>query len=523
MTKIEISATKTAYLDGLYLRYVKELSGQWPRLKYLADFMQVGTAPKREEHMNNMEKAERRERTKVAVLNFSNPESMTSTNCNSPSELAASLDKYLYDSENMKTSVLFLVEDLSTSVMEQLGKALDVDPTFFRNHLEDHTWFNIKDNWVDLPELGSQSQGRKFVTLRYMTTQFFEDEALAEEAKAETVNWNVLRRVDLESQVKSGDLAWWAESRHRVGILRPRMSIWSTWSGSSWVGIVLVDPCVSVGRPLWNGYGNMHHPPSMAESGSVEKRAQNLSTFDTVLARLLSIPKNDRDRLQNEPEHLVSHLYPFVFGGTLVTLEFAFTGLIQVEWELDSGHGRTPEDLERLVEALHKWRRRLFFHTRWVQESIKALEGCYSLGPLSAAAKSKYAFIQSQSTGSWQDGLRQDFLDILSRLQLIQERAESTMQMAITNVSIEEGKISLIESGDTSRITSLAFVFLPMSLVASVLGMNEEFKWNAHIFIVFIVTSVTLTVVSLGLAMHSRSIMSYWRQNRFVIIGRKEN
>lgn len=212
-----------------YVTHIKSLARQWPRLKYLSDFVETGTVPKRSDGLSQQDLAARRARVKVAAIDFSDPLDMKHSLCESDAELSAQL-------ASPARHRLFVVEDLSSVMIERLGDALSIDPTFFRAHIEDHTWYNIQDEWVELPELESQTAGRKYVTLRYMQPRFFEDEHQTGKARDAAGGWNVLRRLDCEGQVKSGKNAWWEDSTHQVGLLRRKISIWSSEDEDGWTG-----------------------------------------------------------------------------------------------------------------------------------------------------------------------------------------------------------------------------------------------------------------------------------------------
>ena len=62
---------------------------------------------------------------------------------------------------------LIVVEDLSSAVIEALGSKFDIDPRYFRTHFGDYAWFNIRDPWVELPELASAWRQRSFFSIRY--------------------------------------------------------------------------------------------------------------------------------------------------------------------------------------------------------------------------------------------------------------------------------------------------------------------------------------------------------------------
>ena len=64
-------------------------------------------------------------------------------------------------------------EDLSSGLIELLGSLFDVDPRFFRGHLKDHTWYNNRDPWVEMPELDSAVKQRSYFNIQYVQAQYF--------------------------------------------------------------------------------------------------------------------------------------------------------------------------------------------------------------------------------------------------------------------------------------------------------------------------------------------------------------
>lgn len=55
---------------------------------------------------------------------------------------------------------LFVVEDLSSSVIEHLGSHFDIDPSFFRDHITSRVWFSTHDPSFDVPHLASSEPKR---------------------------------------------------------------------------------------------------------------------------------------------------------------------------------------------------------------------------------------------------------------------------------------------------------------------------------------------------------------------------
>lgn len=491
--------------EGVYLRHVKSLSRQWPRLRYLGQFMEAGTVPKKSAALPALEVIERRARVKVALIDFTDPHNMKQETYTSGDALASGLKNSSSPSDgSTMRHRLFVVEDLSSTTIEVLGAGLDMDPTLFRGHLEDHTWFNIKDDWVEMPELESQSQGRDFVTLTYMKPRFFEDESVSKQARERAGEWNVLRRIDFEGQVKSGANAWWEDSPHEVGLLRSKVSIWSRQDDNGWTGVVLVDPHVNAGHPLWNGYGRLSSPPGLNDPEPDSRHLADMGLFEGLTSTVLGLSTQDRDRLAADPERVTSHVYPFIFAEVLVTLEYSFTGLFQTEWLLDSQRTRKLDDLETCIDSLHKWQRRLPFYVEYIQDGITALEGRYGLS-------SGIGSTATMPSSSWQAGARRDLGSLLARLQVLQQRADKIMQMAVAIISVEESKKAMLESRNMGRITYLAFVFVPMSFVTSFLSMNEDLSQRSVIvYCVFFAVAVPLSLVAVMVALYWNSIMKWW-------------
>ncbi|ROV90795.1 hypothetical protein VMCG_09385 [Cytospora schulzeri] len=525
-----------ASLDKPYLRYVEHLSKQWPRLAYLANFIRAGTAPKKAAGLPAQEILERQNKVKVAFLDFSDPDNIAQKTCENGADLASSLlagqqqQQHSPGNGNRLNRVL-IVEDLSSTVIELLGAALDIDPCFFRAHLEDHTWFNIKDDWVEMPELESQAHKRSFVTIKYMQPRFFENPALSRAAKEQAGRWNVLRRIDFQGQVKSGQNAWWEDSPHQVGLLRRKVSIWSRKEGNNWTGVILVDPCISEGNPLWNGYGSLEAPPKMSTFIPSIVRHPEMPLLESLLSCVSTLSSEDRARLVADPESITSHVYPMVFAEILVTLQYAFTALFQIEWQMDSGRSRKVEDLDTTFDKLQIWQRRLPCYAGWVRDAITGLEGRYDLWKQSTGVpSSSLATVQSgqppllqahttysSTSSAWQAGLRRDFVSLLAQLQALQLRADKVMQMAVAILSVEEGKKAVVESRNMGRITYLAFVFVPLSFVTSFLGMNPDIaSTSALVYCIFFAVAVPVSIVVLSVATYWNKITLWWESGKVV-------
>ena len=150
-------------LSSPYLQHVKALSVSWPRLLYLADFMEASTVPAKAKCLPLNERAERWNRVKASILSFHTLHDIERKDYSSLFNLSSLLNTA---DINSKVNRLIVTEDISSGLIELLGFHFDVDPHFFRGHLADHTCYNIKDPWVELPELDSTVENRSYFNMR---------------------------------------------------------------------------------------------------------------------------------------------------------------------------------------------------------------------------------------------------------------------------------------------------------------------------------------------------------------------
>jgi hypothetical protein len=207
-----------------YLGHIKAISGGWPHLRYLADWMQVSTAPVKWKFIKEADpsvREERASRTKVAMIGFQPGKEVELKRANNTAELSDILkDQAVCGSVSFGR--LFIVEDLSRDVIELLGAEFDIDPLFFREHISDYMWYNTRDPWVELPDLKVVSRTRSFFSMRYFQARYFRSRDSLERARTQSGFFNVLRRVeDDENQNPHFD-----SPGSMVGLVRRRASLW---------------------------------------------------------------------------------------------------------------------------------------------------------------------------------------------------------------------------------------------------------------------------------------------------------
>ncbi|TRX94479.1 hypothetical protein FHL15_004634 [Xylaria flabelliformis] len=132
---------------------LKSISSEWSHLRLLADFMEVGTNPLRWRNFYGDDK--NNTYTYPDDPNYRSYLSDGSVkflgNCTTPEQLGDALEKFSKPEKGEEPAgthvklKLSVVEDLSHEVIERLGYRFDTDPDFFRSHIHDYAWYNIRD------------------------------------------------------------------------------------------------------------------------------------------------------------------------------------------------------------------------------------------------------------------------------------------------------------------------------------------------------------------------------------------
>jgi len=198
--------------------------------------MEVSTTPLRWPAIFNGPKAVREERASrmnVTRLNYrkvNGASEVLEKNYKNRKDLSAALEE-VDDASEFK---LFVVEDLSRDVIETLGYKFDIEPAFFRSHIVDYAWYNVRDRWIDPPSLEGDAKRQPWVQLRYVTARYFKSVDEFREGCMKTDNFNVFRRLydDFSNKAQLDD------KNAIVGITRTRASLWMKAADNKNKGVI---------------------------------------------------------------------------------------------------------------------------------------------------------------------------------------------------------------------------------------------------------------------------------------------
>ncbi|CAE7201736.1 hypothetical protein PTNB73_05847 [Pyrenophora teres f. teres] len=510
-----------------YLAHIKSLSTSWRTLRHLADWMQVGTTPLRYNVIKHYpEEVKRRaEKTNVTFIEYQPATAPKTMPIKSAPELHETLQSFSYDNAREPPLRLFVVEDLSQQVIELLGRRFDIDPLFFREQIDDYVWHNTRDPWASPPSLISNIKHRQWFRMRNVRLRYHSTEDDYQESRLEAEKWNVLRRPDNDEnhwryKDKEGSV---------VSIMRTRTTVWigkDKECGNGTVGIVLLDPTVKQGHPLWYDRSNWLPTPSM-ETKVYPSVSSSRSWFQDIVQMTSAYPWFERNEGHEiNPQVLVKPTIYTICAEWLIVCDYVKARLSQIEWELEMPDVfRSKGDvIDTSLKRLHTWRRQIPVFREMLKETLEQalpaavrLTTCSSHPPATPTSPLSTISLTAPSALSNSldafDDITPDFRRVLAAVNELQERVDRLTSIVTSEISIEDSRRGLEENHNMARITWLATVFIPLTFISGLYSMNESVAALRTTYGWYFLTAIpfTLIVMAIGWVTGGGSLTP-WRQ-----------
>jgi Mg2+ and Co2+ transporter CorA len=163
------------------------------------------------------------------------------------------------------------------------------------------------------------------------------------------------------------------------------------------------------------------------------------------------------------PDLLPVAFFTMICSQWMLMCEYVNTRLGQIEYEIELGLSNLyAQDFDHTLKSLLLWRRRMPIYHTFVERCISRL---------SVRFKPK---TDTSHFDSWEDILT-NLKDILHRLEILHCRADKIMTVSMAVTSREESKKATQESHAITRVSYLAFIFVPLSFLASFFSMSDDF------------------------------------------------
>jgi hypothetical protein len=395
-----------------------------------------------------------------------------------------------------KQSRLLVVEDLSTNMIELLGRHFDVNPAFFSSHICAIDWFSRAASPTTVPFSKSEAREHTFFQLRYLEARPVKSQHQSQSRiqRPACFDSNLLRKLSIMKV---------ACAKNLIGFARRQVSIWmEPLDNGGWNGIILVDPEVKL-HPItgleWDRHARPEVVPPLAFSSDLEPPSQpSRSMYDDILnyyrrdmaSGYIAPAAEDRFHATNAVLRTVAAEWlnvSHIVGCELMAIDF------------DKEVPKKPSflSLQHELLALHMWRRRCRKYGEMLEQ-------------MGATCKERSAESGGKDMSKTVD-LASDFHALAQNFESLTDQADKLTTVVVGRISVETGRQSAMEAHRITRLTAAALVFLPLAFFASFFSMSGEFAADQGRWWMFWVLAipVTCSVTYWGLAKKSEEVWTH--------------
>ncbi|KAL9949669.1 hypothetical protein ACHAO5_000502 [Verticillium nonalfalfae] len=385
---------------------------------------------------------------------------------------------------------LFVVEDLSQTVIEALGYKFGVEPDFFREHLYAYAWNNPRDPWKDAATLEVDLEQRRWFQIRFPRARYFQkDTTYSKDARGEEIKFNVERRAD--------------DDENRGSIL-------------------LLDPTIQKGAPLWKGYKNWEKPPYPLRSDPLPEGPKQTSIFDDFVhwaQKPECFPQLSFEECPSRIHIPMAALLHLLASEWLLIIDYVKARLNIIDWELayPQHFVKNPDDIDGRMRKLHAWRRFIpVFREMLSDMLLRVFHSSSHIETMRGSDFDTRAWLayQTNNDGRVHDLItdvvlqpyKRDFALALGAMEEFQKRLERLTQLAVQTSIVDDSRRSMADNRNLHRLTWLATLFLPLSFIAALLSMQSKVSELGHTLWVWAVVAAPSAGLTLGVVLLISSI-----------------
>ncbi|KAK3067250.1 hypothetical protein LTR53_015992, partial [Teratosphaeriaceae sp. CCFEE 6253] len=501
-----------------YLDFIKRVSKQLPHLEYLAHWMEVTCAPPKwifiKECPTN--RNARAAKCKVCVMDFDDGQAISDEIYDNTTSLQAALASPLQSAEKPAIR-LVIAEDLSRDLVELLGSTYDIDPLFFLSHIGDYLFHNTRDRWVELPDLDVDARQRSHFNVQYLRARYFKTPGSFTKAEQQSGSFNVLRRLDSDRSRKLLQNTLLDVNGASVTLTRSKTSVWIKENDDPRepiIAILLVDPTVDEGCPLWGGYRPFSKTPSMHSQQPVDAPTRT-SLFKDIIYWSRRMSAKDLAEVRADPRAIAVPMFRLVLAEWRTVLKYMVTMLGKIEWEFENPHwGESPSEIESSLKKLSPWRRNVPYYQNMITEAIDRIfqasqDQRSRLDPHDPEPTRPIHGLKS---------LTHDFRIVQGLMDASQSRIQTIQATASNAINNEEARRAVKQNQNLARLTFLATIFIPLNFTSSFLSMSPNFVDATGTIGIFFAIGVPLTLIALVTVdlshPHGGGVIRDWLQER---------
>lgn len=233
------------------------------------------------------------------------------------------------------------------------------------------------DWWRDPPNLDLVSRRQNWFQLRFVRARNFITAKLFQDGVEESKRFNVFRRLDRDFNSNN----FWDKhdkEEAKVGLTRSRATCWiqkPEKEGGITYGILLLDPTITSGNPMWLKYRNWEKTPPVGEPAPDHPGPPSNNFFEDFIY-WAKRPKNfEFEDSGNNSSPIcvpVQALLHLVCTEWLTMVDYIKTRLNQVDWGIafPDDFLEKEEQIDEHLTKLHHWRRVVPLYREMIAETF---------------------------------------------------------------------------------------------------------------------------------------------------------
>jgi hypothetical protein len=411
------------------------------------------------------------------------------------------------DSAQECTLKIFLVEDLSTDVMEIFGSRFGIDPLFFGNHFNSlplrMDYRSERTTSYEPMRLNATKRSRNWFTLENVRLlEFFEfwfpDETTERQSRMEALSSvrdpNMVRTLGYcplrhgldrwqDPLVPTRTSFWIDEDRHDHNALVVIVLVDPT-PGSSWAD-PFRDECISISR-----ISLRERSPSWCER-----------IVDLTIRCLESHPSTTSNAIEN-----MVIMYPTVMticAEWLYVCQKAEEYLDWVDALFETRSGDIAADIDRALSGLDMWSRHIQTSKRILTRTLQ------DVLPMAIRLVAKRL---PQHKGQKNKDMIDELKDILRDLDEIQKRVDRLIDRGRAEMQLTAARESLMESHNLARLTWLATIFIPLTFLSGLFSIDSNLGSLANSFKTYFELAIPLAIAALSVARYGGTVIRTLRR-----------
>ncbi|KAI1735869.1 hypothetical protein F4680DRAFT_452531 [Xylaria scruposa] len=380
-------------------------------------------------------------------------------------------------SQGRAGGLLIAIEDPGPNELNDIGAILDIDPFFLAGHLA--VSYPAIEQCPSSPLHGLLPS--RIASVEYINIHFQKVLDLGYERNFESSPY----KMEIQGNTSRHLRILPSLSGRKIGIARSCLSVLKKRIGdNAWIGIILTDPSIS--------------QPSNSYPEPRQINVEEVVTLPTYSSFAGSNRRNFSLRSPSQAEDLLSILREqriTLDSGTgmpgVLDLAHYPIRMALIEWklyvQLMSRYVKFFETLSARLEQkdvieLHRWRRR-------TSQSLHKIR----------MIKAFVDYWRGRNGGIAQKYDPWDLLVLdLTHIEMQIKSYANALESLNTLVQLANSHRSMSEASDVRRLTYIAVVFIPLSFVAALFSMGDNFLPGRDNFWLYWATSIPITLVVLG-------------------------